>query len=236
MTTNKLYWTYQRFREKIERDLDLEINDEEEAFISNTEFLGYYNDAIDKAEQIVMSLDQDYFLTRSTVSFVADTEEYDLPSDIYAQKIRRFLYRKSTDVHTISRVRDWRKFEEYEINLESGSSRIYRYFLINTTPGQPKLLITPVPNETGNYGKIWYIRQANRAENDADICDIPEANNFINAYLKLRCLLKESNPLAGEAKADYIQERQDLMDTLQDKTPDADNEIEMDMTSYEEHV
>ena len=77
------YWTWAELKDKVQRDLDLEG----EVFINETELLGYANEAIDEVERQVHTLYEDYFLTKAVISLVDGTEEYALPTDIYAFKI-----------------------------------------------------------------------------------------------------------------------------------------------------
>jgi hypothetical protein len=236
MAISTLYWTLLTLREKIENDLDLEIGDGDETFISLTEFTGLVNEAIDRAEQIVHTLYEDYFLTRSVLPIVSGTEEYALPDGIYAHKIRRIVYRNGSAVHEVPRIRDWRKFEKYEVSKSTTGGNIYSYFLLNAVPGEPKLLVVPTPTESGNFFQMWYIRGANRLVNDTDKLDIPEAQNFILAYIRMKVYEKEMNPNLAKSASDVDIEKRQLEETLTAMVPDADNEIEPDYSAYEEHI
>lgn len=233
MAITTKFWTYLELREKIERDADVEA----ELFIQPEELMGYVNEAIDEAEAEVKGLYEDYFLSRDTLTLVSGTNEYSLPANIYAHKIRRMIYRNGVRVYTVSRVRDWKKFEVYEDNkVYNSSSGVdeYCYFIINESAGSPKLLFTPDVLESGSYITIWYLRQANRIESDSDVLDIPEAKNFVCQYAKMRIYEKESHPMLEKAMRDVEKERGLLQSILAAMVPDADNEIEMDMSFYEE--
>jgi hypothetical protein len=67
---------------------------------------------------------------------------------------------------------------------------------------------------------------------DASICDIPEFINFIYQYIKVRVYEKERNPNAQGAIAILQQQRELMQSTLGTMVPDADNTIEMDISSY----
>jgi hypothetical protein len=223
-------WTYTELSTKVEQDLAIE----EELFIQPTEMLGYFNEAIDRAEQMVLTLYEDYFLTKSTVSLVQGTEEYDLPSDIYAEKIRRVIFKNGTDLYTVDRIRDWKKFEEYAESNLYASSELYRYFLYNPSAGQYKMLIVPTSRESGAYLTLWYLRNAAVLSLGTDILDIPEAANFIMQYVKVRIMEKEGHFALDKAIADLQTEKDMLESTLANMAPDANNEIEMDASSYRE--
>jgi hypothetical protein len=237
MAISTIYWTYAMLKTKIENDTDIEVGDGVEAFINNEEFLGLVNEAIDRAEQTVHTLYEDYFLTRAVLPIVSGTEEYALPDSIYAHKIRRIVYRNGSAVAEVPRVRDWHKFEKYEVSKTSSSGgNLYNYFLLNSVPGAPRLLVTPTPTESGNLFQIWFIRGANRLVLDTDVLDIPEAQNFIMAYIRMKIYEKEINPNLQKAASDVEMEKRQLEDTLTAMIPDANNEIEADYSAYGEHI
>lgn len=223
------FWTWGEIRDKVERDLDLEG----ESFITADEMLGYANEAIDEVERHIHNLCEDYFLTRGTITLVSGQEEYDLPTDIYAMKIRSMVYRLQNSVWKVERVRDWHKFEQYEMEqTNEGGTLQYVYFIVNTTPGSPKVLLAPTPNEDGANIKIWYIRNANTLTTDTDICDIPEAVNFIMQYVKVRCYEKEQSPMLQKAMVDLENEKATTIATLSNQVADNSTELEADMRLY----
>lgn len=224
------YWTYSEIRTKVEQDLALE----DEVFVEPAELLGYVNEAIDEAEAEIHGLYEDYFLSRATITLVQGTEEYSLPSDIYAHKIRNLIYRNGSEVYQIHRIKDWRKFEEYAVESINQSSTTYQWFLLNATAGSPKILLSPPAKQSGAYVTIWYLRNANTLVEDTDICDIPEFINFVLQYTKVRCYEKEGHPNLQKAMADLEQQRQQMISTLATMTPDAENELEADYSIYEE--
>ena len=225
------YWTWLEIKDKVQRDLDLEG----ETFINETELLGYANEAVDEVERQIHTLYEDYFLTRSTITLANGTDTYDLPSDIYAMKIRSVMYRRNSDVYKISRMRDWRKIEEYEVSKSGTHSSVrYGWFILNSTAGTPQIVFTPTPTESGTYIQLWYLRNANEIINDASILDIPEAANYVMQYIKTRCYEKESHPMVQKAVMDLQMEKDTTMATLAGMAPDNENEIEADLSVYNE--
>lgn len=229
MPTRK-YWTWAQIREKVRRDLDLEA----ETFVRPEELVDYANEAIDEAEAEIHSMYEDYFLAKETLSIVNQQEEYDLPANIYAQKIRRIVYNDGSSVYTVDRLQDWKKFEAQNIARNFSTSDLYQYFFLNNVAGSPKILLVPQGRENGPYLEVWYLRQANRLEQDTDVCDIPEFYNFIFQYMKVRIYEKEGHPNLQKAVADLEQQRRQMSGTLAQIAPDAQNEIEMDVSFYEE--
>ncbi len=227
------YWTKSELVEKIEADLDLQ----EETFISTTELDGYINEGIDEAEAEIHEICPDYFLKRGAVTLVSGTDEYTLASDIYANKIRGVFYRNGSTKYKIDRLKDSQKLMEYEEMYGESSASNYSYFLINETAGSPKMLLMPMPAESGAYIKYWYYRNANRLSVDADVCDIPEFASFVIQFAKVRCYEKEvGHPNLGLALAALEQQREQMKVTLANMVPDGDNSIELDMSNYEEQI
>lgn len=225
------YWTWLEIKTKVERDLDLE----DETFIPVSELLGYANEAIDEVERQILTLCEDYFLTRGTITLVSGTEEYALPADIYASKIRQIVYRNGAQVWKVNRVRDWSKFVAYEVDKSFASgTQNYGFFVINAVAGAPRILLTPTPTEAGAYLQIWYLRNANELTVDASVCDIPEAVHYVMAYMRMKCMEKEMHPNLQKAIMDVEKQKEDTMKTLAEKVPDNDNTIEADLSFYNE--
>lgn len=223
------YNTWATVKAAILRETDCE----DENFVTATELMDYANEAIDEIEKVVLTLNEDYFLTRSTITLVNGTEEYTLPSDIYAHKIRAIIYRNGSTVYPMERIRDWKKFETYEAEKStSGTVVKYGFFVLHTTAGAPKILITPTPAESGAYPRIWYLRNANKITTTSDVIDIPEGLNYIKQYVKMKIYEKERSPAYEIAKADLAEKAQSLADVLAVKVPDNANEIEPNFSLY----
>lgn len=225
------YWTWQMIRDKVERDLDLQS----EVFVDDVELLAYANEAIREAEAEIHDIYEDYFLSKAALTFVTNQEEYNLPADLYAHKIRRIIYKNGSKVYTIDRIKDWRKFEEYALENINKSSTTYNYFLLNSVPGSPQILLSPPGKENGAFATIWYLRKANRLVALTDICDIPEFINFVIQYIKVRVNEKEQgNPNLAKSITDLEQQRAQMTSTLSSMVPDAMNDLEPDLQLYTE--
>ena len=107
---------------------------------------------------------------------------------------------------------------------------------MNSTAGSPKILFTPEVEENGQYITVWFLRQANRLSAATDKMDIPEAANFVMQYVKCRVYEKEGHPNLSKALMDLQDFKGGLVGVLQTMVPDADNEIEMDTSFYQEFV
>lgn len=229
------YKTYLEMKSKILKELDLESED----FIQPDELLGYFNDAIDEMEASVHKLGREdlYFLNKATLTLVQNQDEYSLPSDIYANKIRRVVYHASDRIYAIKRLRQEQLFEQMEVvNLYPGANDYYSYALYNPSAASGvKLLLFPTPKENSSNVRIWYIRNANRMVDDTSICDVPEFYNFIYAYVKWKCRDKEFQGNAKEDLSAMEAQKKLMVETLTDMTPDDDNEIVRDLSHYEDH-
>ena len=136
------YWTWGEIKAKIEAECDLEDED----FVRSSELLSYANEAIDEAEAEIHGLYEDYFLTRKSVAvqsgdtlLAVNTEL----SDIYADKIRRIIFRSGSSTYTVSRLKDWKKFEQKALTESNVSTDLYQYMMINSTPGNPQIMCSP---------------------------------------------------------------------------------------------
>ena len=219
-------FTWAELRTKIQRDLDLQ----DEIFITTEELLGYANEAIDEAEQEILTIYEDYFLTSENLALVQGTDLYSLPTDIWAHKIRAILYNDGTRKFAIKRVQQLPHVNEVDSNDE-----YYRYLIFNSLSAGPQIKLFPASLENSSTNvTIWYLRNARTIVNDTDIIDVPEAHKFIMQHIKLRCYEKEGSPNQDKAQIDLEKERKLLVDSLSAMIPDEDNLMQLDTSFYEE--
>jgi len=228
------YWTWAEIKTKIEQECDLEDED----FVRESELLSYANEAIDEAEAEIHGLYEDYFLKPVDIPVTVGDELISITDnipDIYADKIRRIIFTLtgSTTTYPVTRLKDWHKFEQKAVFDTQSTTDLYQYFPINSTPGNPQIMLVPKMRESGTL-KVWYLRNANRLTVSTDICDIPEFVNFVMAFMKVKVYQKEGHPGLDEATAKLEQQRQQMTSSLQARIPDADNGLEMDMSYYED--
>lgn len=198
-----------------------------------TELLGYINEAIDDAESIVhtLGLDSYYFLSQSTIALVSGTADYSLPSNIFANKIRKVFYINGGIKYEVFRIRRLEEVPFYQTGDD------YRYLPLTTTgtANNMRLRFFPTPAENGSYIQIWYIRNATKMTTSVaatNVCEIPECANFVLQHCKTRLYEKEGSPNLSVAAAMLETQRQLLMDTLREMVPDENTLIEPDMTFY----
>lgn len=228
--------TLVQLKSKIERDLDLEA----EEFIQPEEMVEYINDAIAMAEaQIVkLGLRDKYFLTRAKVSIVEGQEDYDLPVNIYANKIVKIIYENGATLYTMKPIDAKEMFEDIQFLNKYVTTEFYRYLIRHDTPGVEKLQIVPKGRlSVVDAMTIWFYRDSNKLEDDADICDLPEiCYQFIYQSVRTRVYEKEKGQAWQVAKEDLAVINNLMIDTLTQQIVDADlTEVEKDMDIYGEH-
>ena len=221
---------------KIEKDLDLE----EEEFVQPQELIEYINDAISMSEaQIVkLGLRDKYFLTRSTINIVAGQEDYDLPSNIYANKIVKVIYQNGATLYTVKPIDAKEMFEDIQFLNKYTTTEFYRYLIRHDSPGVEKLQIVPkAVLSVANALTVWFYRDANKLTVDTDICDLPEiCYQFIYQSVRTRVYEKERGQAWREAMADLKVISDLMIDTLTQQIVDSDlTSVEQDMSVYGEH-
>lgn len=239
--------TWQEIEVKIRTDLDLLDTDN---FIGQDEMAALGNDAIDGAESLIMRTREDYFLTKATLTLVNGASSIDLPTDIYAQKIRAIIYKNGDRIYPVERIRDPEIFyKKAIIDYTAVSLDQYQWLLQSTTAGeQDKLLLSPPAYEDGAYLEMWYIRNANRIPLQADSgspsratqlatkIDIPEWRSYIEQYIRMRVYekMKESD-LFKDATTKLMAIGEAMIITLKDRVEDNRNEVAQDVSHYMEH-
>ena len=169
-------WTVLEARTKIINDFSLQ----DEAFISYDELSGYLNDAINNAESEIMLTNGEYFLTSGYLPSATGVEVYQLPDNIYANKIRGFIYSNGSLIYPIKQYRRKQKFINQAFTEEYGASDFYRYTLINDYPGQSQLRMRPASREQAVMPPLanpftphilWYYRTCTRVPYTGEFCN-----------------------------------------------------------------
>lgn len=240
-------WTFGKFEDKVRLDLDLE-GEKGRRFISTDEMVGYCNSAINQIEARIVKIYEDYFLTDTTLTIVANQAEYDVPEDIYALKFRGMVFDDGHRTYPIKRLPRRFQFERIALaNHRRSETDFFNYYIKNSSTDGYKIVLVPTPLVGGEHVRLWYIRNAQRVplvqegseEQTRDtVIDIPEASNFILHYMKVECLGKEdkTSPAYDKAVAELALLETNLVDTLTNMVPDDDTDIvELDTSHYEEH-
>lgn len=196
MSIERKIWTFGEMDDKVRLDTDLLEEDPDEEIVGVDEMVGYFNDALDVAEAKIHLIDEDYFLMRSYLDSYAGEDEYDLPFEVYANKIRGFFYKSGSLIYPIKKFNRYKKFEELMNEEQYGTTLRYRYYINNPSSSGEKLILVPAAAETSvvppqaNQSTpfhIWHLRNANR---------IPITGEYTNR--------KSILPTAVDAGADTI--------------------------------
>ena len=229
------YRNFTEIKDKVQRETDTEG----EEFVQPLEFKGYVNDGIDEIESEIhtLGMEDEYFLNKGFIALVQGQEDYDLPTDIYANKIRKIIYNANggSNIYVVPRLRGPDKFEAIaHINQSPTSSNDYAYILYNPSSAvKPQLQLVPASFETSATNiRVWYIRNATRWVLDTDFCDLPEiAMQTLYAYVRWRIASKEKDRV-GSKFGEYQAVRKQMVDTLTNMVVDEDSTIYQDMQHY----
>jgi hypothetical protein len=229
-----MYLTYQEIVNKVKAQCDLE----DEVFIDADELMGHCNDAIKRCESKIHTIYEDYFVTEGPLTLTNGSYEVNMPSDIYANKIRSIVYNNGSKLYEIKRIKEQDKFMLIEDRKNNPSSDLdYMYWIKNasaTTNGR-KIILSPVARETSsNTVTIYYLRRANTITSETDYVDIPEFYSVIVAYMKYQAYLKEGHPNTATALEEYGEQEKNMVETLSEMVPDGDSTIPIDPTFYTE--
>lgn len=226
------YLTYAEVLAKVSKPLDLE----DEIFIGEEEMMGYCNDAIKRCEGKIHSIYEDYFLTSGNLALVSGVGEINLPTDIYANKIRAIIYTNGSEVYDIVRIKDSKKFIRIEEATAHDTTSSYRYWIKNASPAATgrKIVLVPVSRETSSENVvIYYLRRANQVTATTDLVDIPEFYSVIVAYMRYMAYRKEGHPNTQEAREELLDEEKNMVETLTEMVPDGENEIPIPEDPYD---
>ena len=212
-------WTKQEFIDKIEMEHDLQG----ESFISPDEMTNYINEGIDWAESIVIGIYEDYFLDRT--AWLSLTDEADLPTNIYANKLRKVEVAANNTA----------PFNSLQLYKNSNLDECFvGYNLFHRAGETPKIVFENIPDNY-NYYRLTYTRNANRVVDGADIIDLPEiANYYAMQFVKTRCYQKERDPMSFKSSEEIMAMKQALEDTLSNITNDGSDQLQADFSFYQD--
>lgn len=169
---DKKLWLYSELRDEVKEEMDLFEEDPAEEFVTASEMIGYYNDAILDARAEILNVYEDYFLDWEYLYCSAGDPEVELPPNVWANKIRAVTYTEGALRYKVARIKNYHKFEkimwgEYPVN----NTDFYSYYLMNSRPGRERIIFVPTPqfstvdeNLPGAFTplKCWFLRQPNR--------------------------------------------------------------------------
>jgi hypothetical protein len=139
--------TFQELKNEVFKDLNLEGN----LFVTESEFYNIANRAIDfcEAEIHKFRCEDTYFEACAPLALTAGYQDYSLPSNIYANKIKRIVCQKSDLTYEVRRKKKLSRYVQAALDERYATSNIYEYFIINNNPTVgPRIRMFPRPQET----------------------------------------------------------------------------------------
>lgn len=218
--------TWSVLRSEIRSDM----NEAFEGFWENSQLLAWANDAQREAASELVSLYDKYFEAPPVFLTVTQgSNEVDLPTDIYANKITGLYWIDQNRSYELTQI----KSKEEIMDVEN--TEYYRYRVYNTSTGR-KLYIYPAGRETTSAKlQCFYIRQASNLVEDTDLIEVPESDNFIKQYVKDRMAEKEVGVGNFPWPSSALQtEKRILIEALNNMIPDDNSEIEVDQSIYDD--
>lgn len=143
--------TYSQLKLFVQNKLD--IRDED--FIDDAELLEYTEEALKYCEAEIhkLNIEDQYFVSHATIALANGKFDYDLPSNIYGNKILRMLYSNGTFTTVMKRVTNSRRYEQAEDVRKYGivTAGEYGYMLVNNDiRSGTKVRIYPTPTEASS--------------------------------------------------------------------------------------
>lgn len=213
---------------ELKQNVQMELDIQDETFITSTEILSYFNEGVDMVEAAIHTIYEDYFLTNTPLYLLNGVAAYDFPEDIYAQKIRQIWYNDNSAYnYEIRKVKQLKEIQFMQ------APDLYKWMATNSSGFGNQINIYPTPTGDFPYGIVWYIRNAKRFTGaDTDICDIPEFTPVVTQYARWKCMSKEGHPDTQQALADLNAMKTMMVETLSARIPDEHNEIIQDYSFY----
>jgi hypothetical protein len=218
--------TWAEIRAEIQAEYDLS----EETFVDSVELLQYANSAIEDIEKEIHTIHDKYFHAETPIALVTNTQDYILPTDIFANKVTGIYYNNGTTKYEIKEIRDLAEI----LDVESADD--YRYKIVNTTSGGTKLRFYPPSRETSSNVIMFYRRRIKLFTLDADTLDVPEAKEFIKQYVIDKAMNKERMTPDAPESAALGRKRKALLDSLENMIDDNNNDIFISTDYYEEFI
>jgi hypothetical protein len=186
-------------------EVEAELDVADEDFVERDELLVYLKRAINKAESLILNLNEDYFLAEpAEITLASGTASYSLPADIYGQKIRLVQYDNGNDDYQIKRLKNLADIPRIEDNDN------YQYLITSDYTNGTKLRLYPTPAENGAVVTLWYLRNVDLPDADDDTLDLPEAYDFCKQFVKDMVANKE-NMAAGAGPSPALLAEQELL-------------------------
>lgn len=143
--------TYSQLKLFVQNKLD--IRDED--FIDDDELLEYTEEALKYCEAEIhkLHIEDQYFVAHAVIPMVVGKFDYDMPSNIYGNKILRAIYSNGSFTTVLKRVSNSRRFQNVEDVRKFGTvtNGEYGYMLVNNDiRSGTKIRLYPSPTESSS--------------------------------------------------------------------------------------
>jgi hypothetical protein len=175
------------------RDQARELADmEENEFVSDSELNNYINFAIAELHDILISSQQDYFLSSATGSTVAGTDEYNLPTGFY--KLKGVDVKINNDSWMAIKPFNFNERNRYE---DVGSWTMMGISNIRYRVLGSKLKFTPIPESVMQY-RIYYVPVATKLSANGDtLDDLNQYSDFVIISAAIKMMIKEESDVSS---------------------------------------
>jgi hypothetical protein len=144
VSTLQKFWTFGQMLDKVQDDTDISDTDPDEQFVTFNGFIGFFNEAIDEGEAEVMGLDEDYFLSKDSLIMIEGVSEYEMPENIFADKLRGIIFDDESERYQIRKMRRKELFLNIHRAADTANGdAAYQHYIRNDIPGQRKFVLTP---------------------------------------------------------------------------------------------
>ena len=224
------YPTYGALVTKVNNDYDIT----DENFISPTELLGLFNEAVKDIEKEIHDLHHEdkYFLNQTTITLVPNQSDYAMPTGIYGNKLRHIWYQNGTLKYEIRKLR---KLEEVRYTT---TGNMYSFLLLNLPlPTGVVFRLYPTPTEAGAFVNVFFIRECQRfagnVSDPTDVLEIPEAENVVIQHVKRSVARKMRRADLVEFENGLLSQQLDIFRaSMKEMIPDENNQAIMDLSAY----
>ena len=217
-------------------EIKTEVKDEyslnDEIFITDAELLSIANNGIERLESAIIASTPKYFnSTPFMISLENGTQDYALPSNIYANKINLIYYSSGSYTYELAQIKDLRKV------MNIGTGERLSYLIVNAKGSGTKIRFFPTPvADEADVINLYYTRNVARLELDEDVLDLPEAKLYVKEYIKEKAKNKE-RLMPDAPESEHLKSiKEDVIAALANMIVDENNLVEVGEDPYEGFV
>ncbi len=165
------------------------------AFVSSSEWTNWINGGLKELYDLVVSANEDYFTTSSSVTILASTSSIALPSTFY--KLRGVDYQLSSDNYInvpLFSFQDRNRSGDY-LHSTQGNDPTRRYRVILDA-----LHVSPADKAPGTY-RVWYVPSVTELSSGSDTISTTFSKfgweEYIVLYAAIKALIKQEQDVGA---------------------------------------